>query len=88
MALSYDEVLNIWGRKLLKDRGCVVSADASISVEIEVETSGGCDTCSYDEAMVVISVVSKNFKERSSVSIDTYKFRDILLELVEVSANS
>lgn len=89
MALSYDEVLNVWGRKLLKDRGYTVSADATVDVEIVVENSGyGCDTCSYDEARIEISVVSKNRKERSSVSIDSYKFREILLELVEVSANS
>lgn len=88
MALSYDEVLNIWGRKLLKDRGYTVSDDARIDVEIVVENSGGCNTCSYDEAMVEISVISKNRSERASVSIDSYKFREILLELVEVSANT
>lgn len=89
MAMSYDEVLNVWGRKLLKDRGCTVSDDAIIDVEITVENSGyGCDSCSYDEAMVVISVISKNRAERASVSIDTYRFREILLELVEVSANT
>jgi hypothetical protein len=89
MALSYDEVLNVWGRKLLKDRGYTVSADARISVEIEVENSGyGCDSCSYDEAVVTITVLSDNRNERSSVSIDSYRFREILLELVKISANT
>ena len=96
MALSYDEVLNIWGRKLLKDRGYNVSSDARVEVEIVVETSGyGCDSCSYDEAVVQITVPSgirtkRNDgirSERISVSIDSYRFRDILLELVEISAN-
>lgn len=88
MAMSYDEVLNTWGRKLLTDRGYTISPKARIDVNIVVINNGGCDTCSYDEAVVEITVLSKNRSERASVSIDSYRFRDILLELIEVSADN
>ena len=79
MGLSYDEVLNLWGRKLLAERGHKVSADAAVAVDISIEYSGGCDTCSYETAFVEVSAEGK------TLCFESYEFRKVLLELVAVA---
>ena len=81
MAISNEEVLNIWGRKLLSDRGYTVSNSERVSVELSTEGSGCCDDC-YGES-AVIRITSKSIW----VTIDDYHFEKILLELVEISRN-
>lgn len=88
MALSYEEILNVWGRKLLKDRGYTVSDEARVSAELGTEGEGCCDDCWTETAVVVISVISKIRDENVSVSVRDYEFEKILLELVEISVNS
>lgn len=87
MDISNEEVLNIWGRKLLKDRGYMVSEKAKISVELGTEGEGCCDECWIETPVTIISVISKNREERASVKIQDYEFDKALLELVEISRN-
>ena len=88
MVISNEEVLTIWGRKLLTDRGYTVSDGAKVSAELGTEGEGCCDDCWTETAVVVISVISKIRAENVSVSVRDYEFEKILLELVEISVNS
>jgi hypothetical protein len=81
MAISNEEVLNIWGRKLLTDRGYTVSNDAFVSVDLSTGGSGCCDEC-YGES-AVIQIISKGIW----TTLSDYQFEKILLELVEISRN-
>lgn len=87
MEISNEEVLNIWGRKLLKDRGNTVSEGVRISVELGTEGEGCCDDCWTETAVILISVISKIRAENVTVSIRDYEFDKILLELVDISRN-
>lgn len=80
--MDYNKVLKIWGKELLTERGYTVTDDSEIQVDIITESYGGCETCSYDETMVTISM------GQLTAQFDTYFFKDILLKLVEITARN
>lgn len=80
MSVSVDEVLNVWGRKLMQDRGIIVSENDSVSFEIASEhVDDGCDDCAFDLEVVVVKAGSEK------ISFDSYELQDILRKLVETA---
>lgn len=79
MSATYAEVLQIWGRNILRKRGYKVEDDETISIDLDVVYEGCCEECLDSTAYVEISCGN------ASVLIDKYNFTETLLELVETS---
>lgn len=77
--VGYDELLQLWGRSVLREAGYEVSDTARVTVEIDSEWSGGCETCAFEETYVSV------YAGRAMRRYDTYSFQDLLHELIEFS---
>jgi len=79
--MNYEDILQMWGRKLLADAGFNVSEDVAVKVNLTYEESGGCETCSYTEGIVEV------YSSSGSLSLDSYTFSQALNELMKIAAS-
>lgn len=79
MSATYAEVLQIWGRNILRKNGRKVADDALITIDFDVVNEGCCEECLDSTAYVEISSGS------AYILFGKYDFTEILLELVETS---
>lgn len=80
--VGYDELLQLWGRSVLREAGYTVSDTARVTVEMDSEWSGGCDTCAFEETYVSV------YAGRAMRRYDKYSFQDLLRELIEFSVTN
>lgn len=50
--MNKDELLEAWGREVLRDAGFTIADDASVSIELTTESYGCCEMC-YSESAVM-----------------------------------
>lgn len=55
MANVVNEAMDAWGRGFLREYGYEVADDAEISFEDDMQSSGYCETCYYEEYVVRVS---------------------------------
>ena len=55
MTTVVEEAMNVWGRKFMRDYGHEVDADAALTFEDDIEYSGYCETCAYEDYVVRVS---------------------------------
>lgn len=82
MSATYEEVLQIWGRNILRKRGYKVNDDDTVSIDFDVTYEGCCEECQDCIAYVEISCGN------SVALVGKYDFTDILLELVQASVEN
>lgn len=82
MSVTYEEVLQIWGRNILRKYGHKVKDNAKVSIDFDVTWEGCCEECLDSTAYVEISCGN------SVALVGKYDFTDILLELVQTSVEN
>lgn len=86
MAKTSEEVLEIWGRKFLRDNDWEVGDDETVYVEEGTYDSGYCETCSYVEQVLYVGTESYPSQWRTTGNREIYfgTFSDLLSELIEL----
>lgn len=79
---NYDELLKQWGHDRLVAAGHKVDKTANVRVDFETRWSGGCETCGYDEGILVVSY------GRHSLEFDQYSVVSLLAEIMEYAVNA
>lgn len=80
--MNYNEVTNLWGRKLLTDAGYALKEDETITVDLDYEYGGGCSTCSYTYGVVRI-----RSSRGATLDLETYSFSEAMNELIKISSD-
>ncbi len=78
--MTYDEAVNLWGRRVADDRGVAVADDAEFEIEADLD-SGGCPTCGPDNRL---TLQTKGHPYRVIAEYGFYQMGDILREIWSV----
>lgn len=80
MALSFEEVQQVWARKQFDYRGLKYEEGDVFTIDNAVIYGGYCETCSYESAGYEI----RNTRSRQTVEVEKY-FSEFMRELEEIS---
>jgi hypothetical protein len=80
MALSFEDVQQVWARKKFDQRGLKYEKDDVFTIDSTIIYGGYCETCSYESAGYEI----RNSRTRQVVEVEMY-FSELMQELEELS---
>jgi hypothetical protein len=80
--MKYEDVIQLWGRNMLRSRGYNVSDTESVYVSLGYEISGYCETCEYTVGIIEIRANGYH------TTVEGYDFTRVLSELVALSAEN
>lgn len=79
---NYDKLLQDWGRNALMKNGAKLKATDRVLVELSIDGDGGCNTCSYEYGVILVS------SGKTSLTYTDLSLEDLFKEIMQYAVES